>query len=376
VKILHVFKDYFPPTHGGIEQHIHEIVHSVDGFEFAVLTSSRSKEMVIDSDNGVRVIRTPEYARPASTPVTPAWVRLLGAAGADLLHFHMPNPFGEIAYLASRTWVPMVVSYHADIVGRQAAIPLFSPLQNRFLREAERIVVSSPRILETSKTLAPHRDRAVVIPFGVDPNYWGSRPAQTDRLRERHGSRVVLFLGRLAHYKGLDVLIEAMGRVSAKLLIVGDGPRRPALEAAVQSNLPRHKVEFVGEITVEERAAYYHAADVFVLPSTSRAEAFGIAMLEAMACGTPAISTEVGTGTSWVNVSGETGVVVPPGDPGALSGAIKALFGDDRLRKRLGEAAALRVSEHFTKERMLQSLASLYSEVRGRPKPAEALTPA
>jgi glycosyltransferase involved in cell wall biosynthesis len=372
MKILHVFKNYFPPTYGGIEQHIHDIVHSLDGFEFAVLTSSRSREMVVDSDNGVRVIRTPEYARLASTPVTPAWVKLLGAAGADLLHFHMPNPFGEIAYLASRTWVPMVVSYHADIVGRQAAIPLFAPLQKRFLREAERIVVSSSNILETSKTLAPHRDRAVVIPFGVDPNHWGSRPAEAEKVREIHGSRIVLFLGRLAHYKGVEVLIEAMGRVTAKLLIVGDGPRRPALEAAAQNNLPRHKVEFLGEIPIEQRAAYFHAADVFVLPSTSRAEAFGIAMLEAMACGTPAISTDVGTGTSWVNVSGETGVVVPPGDPGALSGAIKALLGDDRLRKRLGEAAAQRVREHFTKERMLQSLASLYSEVSRRPR---ALTP-
>jgi glycosyltransferase involved in cell wall biosynthesis len=373
MKILHVFKDYFPPTYGGIEQHIHDIVHSLDGFEFAVLTSSRSREMVVDSDNGVRVIRTPEYARPASTPVTPAWLKLLGAAGADLLHFHMPNPFGEIAYLASRTWVPMVVSYHADIVGRRTAMPLFSPLQKRFLREAERIIVSNPRILETSTSLAPHRDRAVVIPYGVDPNYWGSRPAEADKLRERHGSRIVLFLGRLAHYKGLEVLIEAMGRAPAKLLVVGDGSRRPALEAAAENNLPRHKVEFVGEITVEQRAAYYHAADVFVLPSTSRAEAFGIAMLEAMACGTPAISTELGTGTSWVNMSGETGVVVPPGNPAALSGAIKAVLGDDRLRKRLGEAAALRVREHFTKERMLESLASLYAEVGHRPR---ALTPA
>jgi rhamnosyl/mannosyltransferase len=288
----------------------------------------------------------------------------------------MPNPFGEIAYLASRTWVPMVASYHADIVGRRAALPVFSPLQQRFLREAERIVVSNPTLLESCPVLARHRARAVVIPYGVDANYWSSRPSEADKLRERHGGRIVLFLGRLAHYKGVDVLIEAMGRVPAKLLIVGDGPRRPALEAAAVGSLPRNKVEFLGEIPVEQRAAYYHAADVFVLPSTSRAEAFGIAMLEAMACGTPAISTELGTGTSWVNVSGETGVVVPPGDPGALSGAIKALLGDDRLRKRLGEAAASRVREHFTKERMLQSLASLYSEVRGRPKPESALTPA
>lgn len=363
MRILHVFKDYFPPTRGGIEQHVHDLVHSIDRVEFAVLTSSRSRRQVVEADDGVRVVRAPEYARPVSTPITPAWSRLLRESGADLFHFHMPNPFGELAFLAARAKAPMVVTYHADIVGRRWIRPLFLPFQQRFLRRAARIIVSSPPLLRTTSSLLRHADRARVIPFGVDPGEWEVRPPEADELRARHPGPLLLFLGRLAYYKGVDVLIEAMRRVDATLLVVGDGPKRREWEALAASLALRDRVVFTGEIADEERSAYYHAADAFVLPSTSRAETFGIAMLEAMACGTPVISTELGTGTSWVNENAVTGVVVDPGDPAALAGAVKGLLADKGRRLAMGEAASRRVGDRFTKEGSCEAIAALYSEV-------------
>lgn len=365
MRILHVFKDYFPPTRGGIEQHIHDLVHSIDGFEFAVLTSSRSRRQVVDDDGGVKVVRAPEYWRPVSTPITPAWARLLRESRADLFHFHMPNPFGELALLAARTETPMVATYHADIVGRRWLRPLFLPFQQRFLRRAARIIVSSPTLLRTTSSLLRQADRARVIPFGVDPGEWEVRPPEADELRARHPGPLVLFLGRLAYYKGVDVLIQAMRRVDATLLVVGDGPKRREWEALAASLALRDRVVFTGEVPDEERSAYYHAGDVFVLPSTSRAEAFGIAMLEAMACGTPVISTELGTGTSWVNQHGVTGLGVEADNSAVLAAAIKELLEDEGRRLAMGEAAASRVRGRFTREGWCRATAALYAEVVG-----------
>jgi rhamnosyl/mannosyltransferase len=151
-----------------------------------------------------------------------------------------------------------------------------------------------------------------------------------------------------------------MRDLEATLLIVGEGRLRPHLFDAAAAAGVLDRVVFVGEVADAERAAYYHAADVFVLPATSRAETFGIAMLEAMACGTPAVSTEVGTGTSWLNVDGTTGLVVPPGDPTALASALKRLLDDPDTRGEMGEAAAARVRESFTKKAMLDGLAEVY----------------
>lgn len=366
MRVLHVFKDYFPPTRGGIEQHINELVHLLPDFEQSVLTSSRSKKFVVDDDQGVRVIRAPELGRPASTAITPAWPRLLRNSGADLLHFHSPNPFGELCLLASRARCPMVATFHADIVGRRSLLPAFRPFQQSFLRRAVGIAVSSPRLLATSRALKRHAERAVVIPFGVDPQQWEARPPGADEIRARYRGPLLLFLGRLVYYKGIEVLLEAMRTIEGTLLVAGSGPMGHRYQSIVRELSLADKVSFIGEVPDDERANYYHAADLFVLPSTSRAESFGISMLEAMACGTPALSTEVGTGTSWLNVSGKTGLVVRPGDPAALSGAIKILMSDEGRRSAMGTAAARRVSEHFTREQMLRGLTRLYESAAKR----------
>jgi glycosyltransferase involved in cell wall biosynthesis len=362
VKVLHVFKDYFPPSRGGIEHLIHDIVHSMDGVVSEVLTSSRSRRLVEDDDDGVRVVRAPEYARPTSTPVTPAWAKHMRDTDADVIHFHMPNPFGELMLLASRTTVPVVASYHADIVGRRAVLPFYLPFHHRALRRAERIVVASPPMREAPQ-MQPHADRTVVIPYGVEPGEWERRPSLADDIRALHRSPIVLFLGRLAYYKGLDVLLRAMRSVDATLLLCGTGPKGAELQAMAADLGVSGRVVFVGDVGDAERLAYYHAADVFAFPSTMRAEAFGIAMLQAMACGTPVISTELGTGTSWVNQDGQTGLVVPAGDVAALATALNDVIGGGERRRAMGEAAAERVAQHFTRAQMFDALGALYGSV-------------
>ena len=119
---------------------------------------------------------------------------------------------------------------------------------------------------------------------------------------------------------------------------------------------------FAGEVPDEDLPGCYHAADIFVLPANARAEAFGIVLLEAMASGLPCITTEVGTGTSWVVQDGVTGLVVPPRDPQALAGAIQALLDDPQRRAAMGHAARARVEAEFTLERMIARVQAVYEK--------------
>ena len=359
MKVLHVFKDAYPPTYGGVEQHLWELTQSLAGeFEFEILTASRSCRRIEEWVGGVRFVRAPEYGRLLSTPLAPSWWNALRRC-PSAIHLHLPVPLAELACLASRPEGPLIASYYADAVRHPKLAPAYAVLQQRFLARADRIVVSSAILAERSPALARHQDRIVVIPFGVDAAESPPDPGRVAELRRRHRGPIVLFLGRLVYYKGVDVLIEAMGRVDGTLVVAGDGPQRSMLERAAV-RLPSARVAFVGPVGNRDRSAYYQAADVAVLPSVSRAETFGIAMLEAMSFGTPVVSTEVGTATSWVNVDGETGMVVAPRDSEALARAITTLLSDDSRRKRMGEAAARRAREHFAKDTMVQAFARMY----------------
>jgi glycosyltransferase involved in cell wall biosynthesis len=162
----------------------------------------------------------------------------------------------------------------------------------------------------------------------------------------------VLFTGRMVPYKGVDVLLRSLQGVEAVAVLAGDGPRRGDWMALAAQLGLRGRAKFPGEVSQDELLALYHACDVFVLPSITRAEAFGFVQVEAMVCGKPVVSTRVPSGVPWVNRHEETGLTVPPGDVAALRQALQRLLLDAPLRERLGAAARRRVLETFTVEVM------------------------
>ena len=206
-----------------------------------------------------------------------------------------------------------------------------------------------------------------MIPFGIDVERLEATPAVTARAAQivaEHPGPRVLFIGRLVPYKGVDVLIDAMASVpGATALILGDGPLRGELAARAAASDVAGRVRFLGALPDAEVVAHLHACDVFVLPSVSRQETFGVAQLEAMACGRPVVSTDLETGVPWVNQHEVTGLVVPPGNSERLSDALGTLLSDEALRNRLGAAARERVEREFTTERMAQRTVSLYRDV-------------
>jgi rhamnosyl/mannosyltransferase len=365
MKILHIYKDYFPVI-GGIENHVRLLAESqaAAGHEVTVLVTNRARVTTTERLNGVRVIKAARLGVVASTPLSVSLFRHLRRQRSDVTHLHFPYPVGEVAHYLSGRSRHAVMTYHSDVVRQKAALRLYKPLMWRVLHSVDRIIVGSPNYLASSSTLQRFASKCKVVPYGIDRRpFLNADPVAARRLRELHGGGpLLLFVGVLRYYKGLEYLLEAMTSISAKLLIVGEGPLGSSLRAQARALGLGHKVLLTGRVRGEDLPAYYRAADVFVLPASERSEAFGLVQIEAMTCATPVVCTELGTGTTFVNRHQESGLVVPPKDARALARAINRLLSDEPLRRRLAEGALER-SSLFTAERMLAGVRQVYDEL-------------
>ncbi len=149
------------------------------------------------------------------------------------------------------------------------------------------------------------------------------------------------------------------------VLLVGGGHEEDALRAQVLRLGLQDRVTFAGSVSDAELPAYLGAADIYVLPASLRSEAFGLGLVEAQAAGLPAVTTELGTGTSYVNAHGETGLVVPPMDAPALATALNTLIDDDTMRGAMGEQARRRAADLFSIDRVAGQVAAIYGELAG-----------
>jgi rhamnosyl/mannosyltransferase len=182
---------------------------------------------------------------------------------------------------------------------------------------------------------------------------------RSDAIRALGRPPRVLFVGRLVYYKGLRVLIDAMSRCPGTLFIVGDGPLENDLRRQVAALGLDARVRFFGRVLDRDLPAFYHASDMFVLPSVAKTEAYGLVQVEAMAAGLPVVSTNLPTGVPWVNQDGVTGLVVPPDDPVALGGALRQLSEAAALRRTLGENGRRRAEALFSREQMVETFKRL-----------------
>ncbi len=365
MRVLHVYKTY-PPVLGGIEGHLELLCRhqARQGLEVTVVVTGAgpTRETVED---GVRVIRCRRLAELRSMPLSLDLVRRVRGLRPDVTHLQSPFPLGELAHWLGGRSRATVVTYQSDIVRQRFLGRLYRPLLVRGLRRADRILVTSPRYLETSAVLRRVASRCQVVPLGIEVDAWSRPdPELVARFRRRWPGPLVLFVGRHRAYKGLEDLVAVAERTpGARFLLAGDGPRRRAVEQAARRGDAAGRIHFAGDLSRAELAACYVAADLLVLPSRLRSEAFGLVLVEAMAAGLPVISTELGTGTSWVNLDGESGLVVPPADPAALAAAISRLLADPERRRRMGQAARARVVAEFSAELMVERVLEVYRQV-------------
>jgi len=370
MRVLLLYKDYHPVL-GGIENYMRLLAQGLraEGVDARVLVTNTGPNTVRQTIGGVRVTKTGRQAHILSTPISFPYFNELPreAAEADLVHLHAPYPPAELAQLLLGRKKPFVITYHSDIVRQKLTGSLYAPLLRLVLHRAALVAVSSPPYVESSPFLRRIRHKCRLVHFGIDLGQFAETrqiQASARRLRSRFGDRpLLLFVGRLRHYKGVDVLIRAMeGVKDAHLMIVGDGPMRRDLQKLADTQHLNDRITFLGECTEQDTLAARYAAQIYVLPSINRAEALGIVQLEAMACRLPVICTELGTGTSYVNRHEETGLVVPPSDSRALSSAINRLLADSDLCRKMGAAGHKRVQDEFALPMMIRNTVSFYKE--------------
>ncbi|MDD5180285.1 MAG: glycosyltransferase family 4 protein [Gallionellaceae bacterium] len=365
MRVLHFFKTSFPDTMGGVEQVINQIARGATklGVKTDVLSLTPDRVARAIEIDGYLAHRARMDFQIASTGFSAsAFLRFAQLAQkADVIHYHFPWPFMDVVHFATRVKRPTVVTYHSDIIRQKYLLKLYRPLKQRFLASMDCIVATSPNYLATSDVLGRFSDKVSVIPIGLDKaTYPQPLPDRLQFWREKLGLKFFLFVGVLRYYKGLHVLIEAAQGADYPIVIVGAGPIEQELKAqAVQLGL--RNIHFLGLLPDSDKVALLTLCYGVVFPSHLRSEAFGISLLEGAMYGKPMISSEIGTGTTFINIGDETGLVVPPSDPVALRQAMCYLWEHPEEAAKMGKCAEERYWKHFTAEQMVKSYMDLYS---------------
>jgi O-antigen biosynthesis rhamnosyltransferase len=370
MRILHFYKTAFPDTMGGVEQAIHQIARGANksGIQTDVLSLTPERQPRTIENDGYLTHRARLDIQIASTGFSvSAFLRFAKLAkNADVIHYHFPWPFMDLVHFATGVKKPTLVTYHSDIVRQRHLQKLYQPLKSKFLDAVDRIVATSPNYLATSDVLDKYKHKVSVIPIGLDKaTYPDPSPDRLRFWREKLGPKFFLFVGVLRYYKGLHILMEAAQGTNYPIVIVGAGPIEHELKSQA-AQLGLSNVHFLGQLGDEDKVALLTLCFGVLFPSHLRSEAFGISLLEGAMYGKPMISSEIGTGTTFINIADETGLVVPPSDPAALRQAMRHLWENPDQAAEMGRRAEERYWKYFTAEQMVGQYVSLYREFANR----------
>jgi glycosyltransferase involved in cell wall biosynthesis len=368
------FGRFWNAQHGGVERHVSLLGQglAMQGIDVVNLVSASGRVGADETQGRYRLVQATSLGLAYGTALSPAL--LLKALALhreqpfDLFHLHFPDPLSHLTSMVLPKHFPRVITWHSDIIRQKRLLSLYRPFLSRIARQADALVAATQAHFDSSTQIPDDipLERRYVIPYGLDYTQLKLNVRTTalrDELRSRSRGRGLVFaLGRHVYYKGFEVLIDALQYTDAFLILGGDGPLRIQLEQRVASMGLSDRVFFSGRILEDDLAAYFHACDVFCLPSVEPSEAFGLVQLEAMACGKPVICTQLNNGVNVVNVHGQTGFAVPVRDPMALGNCLTQLLKDDALRHLLG-AQALSRSELYSVPAMTASHIRLYQEL-------------
>jgi glycosyltransferase involved in cell wall biosynthesis len=380
LKVLHLGKFYSPDS-GGIETVTKDLALGAAraGNDVTVLCFGRVQCRSQERIDGVEVVRAPIWKLASSQPFGWQYVRefLSRAAEFDIVHVHVPNMLAALMLLLARVPGKVVVHWHADVVDKGWIGALMRPLEWTMLRRADVLLATSRAYADASAQLRRFTAKVRIVPIGIedldvfddDSNAREPEPALSGRAASAGGAPLVLAVGRLVPYKGFDVLVAAARLLPepCRVVIVGGGELRTELEALIRQHGVGDRVVLAGRLGDESLRALFQNAAIFCLPSVSRAEAFGVVLLEAMAHGLPIVASDIaGSGVPWVNEHGVTGLNVPTGDAAALAAALAALLSDPARRQRMGRESRRRFEAEFTAARASRRVLELYDALAGR----------
>jgi len=374
---------YFSPKVGGLERYAERLAREVQAAPdldvLVVTTNEAGRRTVRDDVGGLPVVRLARWLTLSNTPVSPLWPvqlrRLLDRHRVDLVSVHSPVPYlADVTVAVAGRHRPVVLTYHSGSLAKGArGIDTVLRGYERYI--LPRVFARADALVAVSATsLAARVPGARTIPPGVDTDAFTPAAAPT-------GPPTVLYVGRIERssaWKGIDVLLRAFVEIahrlpSARLELVGpgdavDGFRRQAAALGIED-----RVDFRGVLSGAELVDAYQRASVVALPSLTGAESFGMALVEAMSCGRPVVGSDVG-GIPGVVTGGRDGLLVPPGDAGALAAACLSVLTDPGLADRLGRAGRQAALSRFSWGRQLPAYLDLFRDLLDR-SPARRLPP-
>lgn len=378
MRVLHLGK-YFPPRPGGMESFLGDLAMAQVRQGHAVAVLVHGNRNSVRDDSGVQLYEAKATRELLYAPVSLQFPRLLKQAiehfQPDVIHAHLPNlsAFWLIAIRDARK-IPWVIQWQSDV--RTQGVPprlklayqAYRVPERALLRRCASVICSSPDYLASSKTLSHWRDKARVVPLGIDPARLQAHGAsgQADRLWQGGGALRVLIVGRLAHYKGHEVFLDTLKQLSGvQAIVAGDGELKRTLQKKIIEYGLESRARILGHTEKAVLLDLLDTCDVLCLPSTARTESFGMVLLEAMAFGKPVVATDVhGSGMPWLVRTAGHGHLARPRDPESLRDVLEAMKNPE-LRERLGRAGTKALDQRFHIDRIAREIDTLYREAAG-----------
>lgn len=378
MKVLQI-PNYIYPHIGGIEQTARDILNALsaraDLEQRVICFNDGTNKDSFDEVDGVRVTRCETVAKLFSQSISLSYGGLLKKTFAefspDVVIFHYPNPLVAHSLLKTLKKYPdckLVLWWHLDITKQKTLGKLFDGQSRRLLERAERVVATSPNYAAGSKFLKDYADKCVIIPSCINEERLAMTEAAEAKLadirRENKDKTILFAMGRHVAHKGFGYIIGCSASLSDKykIYIAGDGEETARLKEQAAGD---GKIVFLGRVSDDELKAYMSACDVFLFPSLTKNEAFGLALAEAMYFGKPAVTFTIeGSGVNYVSLNGVTGIEAENGNLSAFTRAIVKLAEDGDLRVKYGAAARERVEQNFLYKSFSANVLALMEELQ------------
>lgn len=368
IRVLQIGK--FHPVKGGVEKVMYAFMVglSLKGISCDMLCASADEEVgeTIIAPNS-KLIKTKTIVKAAATMISPEMVTLLRdiCDDYDIIHIHYPDPMAALALFLSGYKGKVVLHWHSDILKQKFLLMLIKPLLNWLVRRSDLILGTTPVYVADSPMLSKVQHKVDYLPIGVRERIPESHLVEMIR-NQYPGKKIVYSMGRLVEYKGYEYLIEAAMLLPDDyvVLIGGSGPLKAKFQAMVRKYQLQRKVYILGFIPKEVESAYYGACDVFCLSSVLKTEAYAIVQVEAMSCGRPVVATKIpGSGVSWVNEHGASGLNVEPRSAKEIAIAVQMICEDPHIYEKYSLGALYRYHKNFTNESMTKGLIAHYEKL-------------
>lgn len=374
MKILHINKFYFPWI-GGVETICKKLAENFAKNKLnkiSVLCCNDRFSTEQTYINKVQVIRASTLFTAFGMPVSIKFFFLFKALSNDydIIHIHWPFPLGIIALVLFKPKAKIIITWHSDIVRQKIFEFFLTPFITKSLDIADAIIVPTKNHVKFSRWLKKFYSKIHIIPFGIETNFYHkTSKTKAKNLKGKFQNKaIILSVGRLNYYKGIEYLLKALPLVEKEIknficIIIGTGPQEKTLKILTKRLNIEQYVVFLNKMSTPKLKVFFLACDIFVLPSIYQSEAFGLVQLEAMLAKKPVINTNLPSGVPLVSINTLTGLTVPPKNSLLLAEAILKLLKNKKLRANFGKQAYKRVMRFFTLKIMIEKHRYLYNKL-------------